>query len=282
MMLMMLHLAAISGARSSSDGDDPLRCATSASASASAPTMIDLTVPIRAGMPVWESPSGLRRNWRSLSQSQAEGDVVYQSHLNLDAHTGTHVDAPRHFLGERGATVELLPLPALVGEADVVDVAADSNVTAAALEALAIPPDATRLLFKTQNTRRRLMSRTAFASDYVGLDSSAARWLARNRPGVVMVGIDYLSIGMLDDIVEAHRQLFLAGLVVVEGLDLSSAPAGRHRVACLPMLAVGSDGAPARCVLMVGGGGGSGDGGGDGSDGGGDGSGGSDGSSSEA
>lgn len=84
----------------------------------------------------------------------------------------------------------------------------DTNVTAAALDALDIPSDAVRLLFRTLNTERKLMAQTAFASDYVGLDSSAAAWLAERRPGVALVGIDYLSIGMLDDIVEAHKGLF--------------------------------------------------------------------------
>lgn len=187
------------------------------------------------------------------AQSQDEGDIVYQSHLNLDAHTGTHFDAPRHFL-KGGDTIDKLPLAALVGPAHVVDVPPNVNVTAAALGALSddVPPDAERLLFRTANTRRGLMARTAFASDYVGLDSTAARWLAEERPGVRLVGIDYLSIGQMDDIAEAHRALFRKGTVVVEGLNLSAAPSGGpHHLTCLPLLLVGSDGAPARCILQT-------------------------------
>ncbi len=86
--------------------------------------------------------------------------------------------------------------------------AADANITAALLATLDIPPDAARLLFRTLNTRRRLLRQSAFASDYVGLDSSAARWLAEERPVVRLVGIDYLSIGAMYDIVEAHKTLF--------------------------------------------------------------------------
>ncbi|KAI8468187.1 MAG: putative cyclase [Monoraphidium minutum] len=190
------------------------------------------------------------RSWRALSFSQDEGDVVNQSHLNLDAHTGTHIDAPRHFL-PGAATLEQLPLSVLTGHADVIAVPHDTNVTAAALAGLAIPQDAERLLFKTLNTERWLMRQTPFASDYVGLDSSAAAWLAAERPGVALVGIDYLSIGMLEDIVEAHKGLFRKGTVVVEGLDLSAAPPGRHHLTCLPLLLEGSDGAPARCILQL-------------------------------
>jgi arylformamidase len=116
-------------------------------------------------------------------------------------------DAPNHFLNG-GATIEQLPLSALIGPADIIDVPDSTNVTADALRALDVPTDATRLLFRTLNTRRRLMEVTPFASDYVGLDASAARWLAEERPGVVLVGIDYVSIGMLEDIVEAHKELF--------------------------------------------------------------------------
>lgn len=106
--------------------------------------------------------------------------------------------------------METLPLAALVGPAYVIDVTSDTNVTAAYLEGAPPPADAARLLFKTQNSRRRLMERTAFASDYVGLDSGAAAWLAKHRPGVQLVGVDYLSVGMLEDIVETHRALFRA------------------------------------------------------------------------
>ena len=218
------------------------QCATATSGGGGA--IIDLTVPVRAGLPVWEQKGGLSRHWRALSQSKAEGDVVNQSHLNLDAHTGTHIvrmcmrpcasvpltprcrdpnyarlhvppsspnylgahppptphphphphphiqsaqDAPDHFLGD-GAGIDSLPLSALVGPALVIDVAADANVTAALLATLDIPRDAARLLFRTLNTRRRLLRQSAFASDYVGLDSSAARWLAEERPGVRLVG----------------------------------------------------------------------------------------------
>lgn len=209
---------------------------------------IDLTVPVQAGLPAWERTTGLRRNWRALSQSIAEGDVVNQSHLNLDAHTGTHIDAPLHFL-QGGDSVDQLPLSSLVGPALIVDVPDGTNVTAEALEALGVPEGAERLLFRTENTRRGLMARTPFASDYVGLDSSAARWLAKNRPEVVLVGVDYLSIGMLDDIIEAHKELFRKGTVVVEGLNLTSVPTGTHHLTCLPLRLVGSDGSPARCIL---------------------------------
>lgn len=209
LLLLVTLLLSVSASAAGAKEQPPRECAAPAASTGEQRTLlIDLTVPIRAGMPTWESARGLPRSWRALSQSQAAGDVVDQSHLNLDAHTGTHVDAPRHFLGAAGATVEALPLEALVGAADVVDVAGETNVTGAFLEAHPPPADAARLLFRTQNTRRGLMGRTAFASDYVGLDSTAADWLARERPSVRLVGVDYLSVGMLEDIEATHRALF--------------------------------------------------------------------------
>lgn len=132
----------------------------------------------------------------------------YRTHtFAKPTHTPPPQDAPRHFL-QGAPTIDQLPAAALVGPADVIDVPDDTNVTAAALAALQIPEDAQRLLFRTANTKRQLMAQTPFATDYVGLDSTAAQWLAKERPGVVLVGIDYLSIGMLEDIEEAHKQLF--------------------------------------------------------------------------
>jgi hypothetical protein len=113
-------------------------------------------------------------------------------------------DAPRHFL-PGGAGIDALPLGALVGPAHVIEVAADANVTAAVLDGLDVPPGAQRLLFRTLNTRRGLMGHTPFVTDFVGLDSSAARWAAAR--GVRLVGMDYLTIGMMDDIVATHKEL---------------------------------------------------------------------------
>lgn len=274
-------------------GGPPPQAGAAGFGGAAAGALLDLTVPLRAGVPLFGRTDGLPRSWRARSQEIDQGDVVNQSHLNLDAHTGTHIvcfggragggrggrsllrgqgtglkwdcrgegsaatwqgayardgsrvagarggarrlraaraarasrpmalapaaactcahaqDAPVHFL-KGGATIDQLPLSALAGHADVIDVAADANITGPLLAGLAIPDDARALLFRTQNTRRGLLAQTAFASDYVGLDASAAAWLAEERPGVALVGIDYVSIGALYDIEGAHKALFRA------------------------------------------------------------------------
>ncbi|WIA44368.1 hypothetical protein OEZ86_007145 [Tetradesmus obliquus] len=209
---------------------------------------IDVTVPVRAGMPIWESPRGLPKHWRTLHLQLADGDEVNQSWLNLDAHTGTHIDAPAHFL-KGGSAIEDLDLDVLIGEVLVVEVPGGSNITAEVLQQLALPADVQRVMFKTDNTEKGLMFQRAFASNYTALDSTAAAHITGSS-SIKLVGIDYLSIGMLEDIGETHRTLFKGGVVVIEGLDLSQVQRGWYHQMCLPAKLAGSDGAPVRCVLQ--------------------------------
>jgi arylformamidase len=172
-----------------------------------------------------------------------EGDTVNVSELDMGAHTGTHVDAPDHFLAD-GAGAETLSLDALIGPAEVVDAAvAAVALDLVTLRDLELPPRGTkRILFKTRNSQ--LWSRDDFTHDFVRLDGEAAAYLVER--GVRLLGIDYLSIGDA----EAHRTLLSAGVVCVEGLDLRGIEPGSYELVCLPLKLVGSDGAPARAVLI--------------------------------
>jgi arylformamidase len=202
--------------------------------------IFDVSVPIRDGMLHYAGnpPVHVTR-----VESIAAGDPANVSELDLGAHSGTHVDAPDHFL-EGGAGAEALPLEALIGAADVVDATSATAsldlVTLRNLELL--PPGAERVLFKTRNSQ--LWSRDEFTRDFVRLDGEAAAYLVER--GVKLLGIDYLSIGDA----EAHRILLSAGVVCVEGLDLRGIEPGSYELICLPLKLVGSDGAPARAVLI--------------------------------
>lgn len=202
--------------------------------------IFDVSVPIRDGMLHYAGnpPVHVTR----VSSLEA-GDPANVSELDMGAHSGTHVDAPDHFL-EGGAGAEALPLEALIGPADVVDATAATVtldlVTLRDLELL--PPGAERILFKTRNSQ--LWSRDEFTRDFVRLDGEAAAYLVER--GVKLLGIDYLSIGDA----EAHRVLLGAGVVCVEGLDLRGIEPGPYELVCLPLKLVGSDGAPARAVLI--------------------------------
>lgn len=190
--------------------------------------ILDVSVPVRPGMIVYPGDPDVRLERVS---SIAGGDGFNLSRLDLGVHSGTHVDAPLHFV-EDGASVETLPLDVLVGPCVVV----------AGLEVAAVPAGAERVLFKTPNGR--LWERDEFSEDFVALDGDAARALVSR--GVRLVGIDYVSIG--DE--EAHRVLLGAGVVAVEGLDLRAVEPGAYRLVCAPLKLAGAEGAPARVLLL--------------------------------
>jgi arylformamidase len=203
-------------------------------------TIFDISVPIRDGMIHYDGnpPVHVTR-----VQSISAGDPANLSELDLGAHSATHVDAPVHFLAD-GAGAEALPLELLIGPAEVVDAtAATRALDLATVRALELPPRGSeRILFKTRNSQ--LWSRGEFTRDFVRLDGEAAAFLLER--GVKLLGIDYLSIGDA----EAHRILLSAGVVCIEGLDLRSIEPGSYQFICLPLKLAGSDGAPARAVLI--------------------------------
>jgi len=203
---------------------------------------IELTHPVHARMPVWPDSAAPR-----ISQECEidENCPVRVSWLSLGAHTGTHLDAPAHFLPD-GAMVEDLSLEDLIGPAWVVDTGDAVVVDAALLEGLSIPASARRILFRTSNTRRGLMSESVFQTDYVALDLSGARWLASKN--VKLVGFDYLSVQAFHASDETHRLLLRGQTILLEGLDLSRVAQGWHELICLPFLAKGLEGSPTRVV----------------------------------
>jgi arylformamidase len=201
--------------------------------------IIDISVPVRPGMVTYEGDPNVRLE---RVVSIADGAAANISRLDFGVHTGTHVDAPLHFIDGAPGT-ETLRLDVLVGEAFVVDA---TGVAAAldekVLRGLDVPEPAMRLIFKTRNSK--LWELGAFSHDFVRLSGDGARYLISR--GVRLVGIDYLSVGNE----EAHRELLGAGVVPVEGLDLRGVEPGPYELICLPLRLVGSDGAPARAVLV--------------------------------
>lgn len=200
--------------------------------------LIDITVPIRPGMPVFAGDPEVHLD---RSASIAAGDPANISQLDFGVHTGTHVDAPLHFIDE-AAGAEGLPLEALVGPAVVIDATSlEEDIDEAALETLDIPDDAERLILKTRNSE--LWDSDTFSDEFLRFVESGARRIV--DMGVRLVGIDYLSIG--DE--PAHHVLLGAGVVPLEGLDLRTVAPGAYGLICMPIKIAGSDGAPARVVL---------------------------------
>src|SRR5215831_1466780 len=202
---------------------------------------IDLTVAIRHEMVHFPGdPSVELKQTKHLDR----GDPATVSHLSLGVHTGTHVDAPVHFIG--GAPgVDEFSIDAMIGPARVIEILDKEICTAQDLAAYDIDAGE-RLLLRTSNSTR-CWNVDAFVEDYAHLDISAAKFLAERR--IRMVGIDYLSIGRGEEGPEVHRILLGAGIVILEGLDLSSTGPGLYDVMCLPLRILGGDGAPARVAL---------------------------------
>jgi arylformamidase len=200
--------------------------------------LLDVSVTVRPWMPIYEGNPGVSIE---LVQSLASGDPANVSRVELGAHTGTHVDAPRHFFAD-GAGADQLPLEPFIGPSMVVDAtAAAAAIDAHFIDGLGLPRGAERVLLKTRNSR--LWERDRFTKDFVSLDGSGAAALVRN--GIRLVGIDYLSVGDPD----AHRELLGQGVSVVEGLNLGEVDPGAYFVVCLPLKIDGCDGAPARVLL---------------------------------
>ena len=201
--------------------------------------ILDVSIPIRTRMPIYPANAGvaLRR-----IDAIADGAVANVSAVDLGAHTGTRVDALDPFLDGAGG-VDTVALEPLIGPAVVVDATAvDKTLDAAAVAAAGVPAGAERVLFRTRNSQ--LWEQEEFNEDFVSFDASGARALL--DAGVRLVGIDYLSIGDPG----AHRALLGADVAVVEGLDLRAVEPGPYQLVCLPLKLVGSDGGPARAVLL--------------------------------
>ena len=199
--------------------------------------IIDVSVPIREGMVTYPGDPVVRME---RAASIAGGDAANLTRLDFGVHSGTHVDAPVHFI-EGASGADALALELFVGPCQVLDATGFAGELGS--EALAQLEDGVeRVLFKTGNSD--LWERDSFVEDFVRLGAKAAQALVDR--GVRLVGVDYLSVGGA----ETHRILLGAGVAGIEGLDLRAVEPGRYRLVALPLKLVGSDGAPTRAVLI--------------------------------
>ena len=202
---------------------------------------IDISLPIREGMIVYEGDPDI-----SVSSALAleRGDPANVSTLRLGSHTGTHMDAPLHFIAG-GAAIDTLALELLIGPALVGEVDAERLVEPAHLEKLPLRGHE-RVLLKTRNSG--LWDRRSFSREYVALSLAGARWLIER--GVKLIGIDYLSVEAFGaEGHPVHKTLLGAGMVILEGLDFRRVTPGEYELHCLPLRIAGGDGSPCRAVL---------------------------------
>jgi len=208
----------------------------------------DVTVPVSNELPTWPSDPGVEI---TDHRSFAAGDGVNVSMLNLGAHTGTHVDAPAHFI-EGAGKVESLSLDALIGEALVIEVPDEFHAIEEEFVQKHYFAGTERVLFKTRNSVFWSEANPQFHTDFTYLDLPAAKWLVEQ--GIKLVGIDYLSIEKYaSEKHETHLALLSHGVVILEGLNLTGIAAGKYELICLPLRLRSNqgDGAPARVVLRT-------------------------------
>lgn len=205
----------------------------------------DISVTVTSELPTWPGDPSVELGRVSKIEEGANANV---SRITMGVHTGTHVDAPFHFL-ENGTTVDTLPLDILIGSVQVVDVGEQVDViNADVLKKSSLIPGVSRILFKTRNSKIWARNEKEFQTEFVGIDADGAEFLVQQ--GIKLVGIDYLSIAPYNKSRPTHEILLNAKMIIIEGVDLSKIQAGVYQLVCLPLKLGGSDGAPARTILI--------------------------------
>ncbi len=205
--------------------------------------IIDITVPITEDMPVWPGSRGIQI---TPVKQMEKGDSSNDSRVDFNLHTGTHIDAPSHFV-QNGRTIEQLPIDIFIGPCYVADLQNADKVTPENLSALNIPSGIERLLIRTKNSELWKNQSHEFDKDFIAFTKEAAQWVVDN--GIKLIGIDYLSVQRYYDGPEVHQVLLGADIVALEGLNLSNVEVGFYDLICLPMKLVNTEAAPARVVL---------------------------------
>jgi arylformamidase len=208
-------------------------------------TIHDISLTLSPDLPTWPGDPGLELE---LFESMDKGAHVNVTKISTSVHMGTHVDAPHHFLND-GRTIEQLPLDMLTGPCYVLQLPDGvEEITAEVLDRTEITSEMKRVLFGTRNSHLWARGETQFHTDFVAITEDGAEWLVER--GVQLVGVDYLSVAPYGDSGPTHHVLLKAGVVIVEGLNLSNVMRGFYDLYCLPLKIAGSDGAPARAILI--------------------------------
>ena len=205
-------------------------------------TWLDVSVPLRQGMVHWPGdPAVYIQRVKTIGPESS----CNLTHLNMGAHTGTHMDAPLHFLAD-GEGMEALPLDAVIGPCRVIGIHHPEIIPVDELKRHRLRRGE-RVLFKTANSEKS-WSRSDFDPHFVHIPVATAQYLV--DCGVRTVGVDYLSVGgYKKDGRQTHQILLGARIWLIEGLNLSAIKPGKYDLVCLPLKIMGSDGAPARAVL---------------------------------
>lgn len=207
---------------------------------------MDISIEISPEMTTWPGAPKTEFSWRRCMKN---GDKSNNSNFFMSSHSGTHVDAPFHFVAD-GDSIEKLSLNTMIGEVFVMDLSSKNNLSEISQEDLKEfwpSKNIRRLLLKTKNSKIWADGKRGFDENFCALNESGARWLIEN--GIELVGIDYLSIQRFKTSPIVHELLLEAKMIIIEGLDLSRVSQGNYELICLPLKLSGLEGAPARVVL---------------------------------
>jgi len=206
----------------------------------------DVTLTLSASLPVWPGDPQIKIERVRKIEEGANSNV---SRLELNVHSGTHIDAPIHFINDSPIGIDKIPVTRLLGHCFVVEIPDEVNIiTADVLKNSLIPQSTNKVLFKTKNSRYWSKRDSEFHPDFVGISEDGAKYLVDK--GVELVGVDYLSVAPYKQSKPTHDEFLNAGVIVVEGLDLSQVYGGYYSLFCLPLKLADADGAPARVILI--------------------------------
>ncbi len=207
---------------------------------------IDVTTPLVNGMVVWPKDVKVQIERRV---SMDRGDMVNNSTINMGVHTGTHMDAPLHFIAD-GKSIDQVPFDAIIGPARVIEIKDKVSIKADDLKPYNIKRGE-RILFKTRNSPASWQNKN-FAEDFVFITKGAAQLLAHLK--VALVGVDYLSVGSPVDpekgMKDVHEILLGTEIWLIEGLNLTDVKPGNYNLVCLPLRLMNTEGSPVRAVLQ--------------------------------
>ena len=205
---------------------------------------IDISIPLRNGMVHWptDPPPRVER-----IKDVGRGDGVTLTELTIIVHTGTHIDAPLHFI-PGGSTIDKMPLDVAVGPARVIEVKGVDVIRPELLERHDIRKGE-RILVKTDNSGR-VYRTDAFVDDYVYFADETAQYLVER--GVSLVGLDYISVGSIKsegNVHATHQTLLKNGVYILEGINLAAVRPGNYELICVPLLVERGDAGPTRAIL---------------------------------
>lgn len=206
--------------------------------------IIDISVPLSNRTPVWEGDEGVHIK---MVEAKGQGSDFNVSRVELGVHAGTHIDAPFHLFNQ-GSTVDEISLETLIGEVTILEIAPEfETINQEALEAGGFESGIQRLILKTRNTDYWVNDPYRFNTEFTGIDTEGAEFLAAEN--VRLVGMDYFSASPLHDLIRPHEILLEAGIVILENACLVNVEPGRYNLICLPLKLLGTDGAPVRAIL---------------------------------